>query len=122
MAKKKLLVIEDTKICMDMFDFIINRNMIDLTFAKDGEEGVKLAASLKPDLIFLDIMLPKMNGYEVARAIRENPGLTSTPIVALSARAGEEGAKLAKEAGCQEFIHKPFQVPQIQEVLARFLD
>ncbi|HSG06272.1 MAG TPA: response regulator [Nitrospiria bacterium] len=121
MKKKKLLIIEDTSICLEMFDYILNRNRIDVTTAKDGEEGVRKAASLRPDLIFLDIMLPKMNGYDVAKAIRKDPNLASTPIVALSARAGTDGEKKALEAGCQEFIYKPFKVPQIQDVLSRFL-
>ncbi len=121
MDKKKILIIEDETICLDVFNMIINKARIDVCVARDGEEGVKKAASERPDLIFLDIMLPKLNGYEVARAIRRDPALAAIPIVVLSARAGTDGKKTALEAGCQEFIYKPFKVSQISEVISRFL-
>ena len=75
----------------------------------------------RSDLIFLDIMLPGMEGYKVAKAIRKKPELASTPIVVVSARAGIKGKDRAIKAGCQEFLHKPYKVNEIKEILGRYL-
>ena len=121
MSKKKILIIEDESTCVKLVDLVINKDEIDVIVARDGEEGVQKAIQERPDLIFLDIMLPKMNGYDVARAIKRDAALASVPIVAVSARAGEKGMPLALEAGCQEFISKPFKVRQIKDAIERFL-
>ncbi|HLG21671.1 MAG TPA: response regulator, partial [Candidatus Manganitrophaceae bacterium] len=91
MSKKKILIIEDESTCVKLVDLVINKDEIDVIVARDGEEGVQKAIQERPDLIFLDIMLPKMNGYDVARAIKRDAALASVPIVAVSARAGEKG-------------------------------
>jgi DNA-binding response OmpR family regulator len=120
--KSKILVIEDEDVCVTLLNLVVNfqRNYEVIT-AKNGEEGIQKALSEKPDLIFLDIMLPKINGFDVARRLRREPALSATPIVVVSARAGESGRKTAREVGCQEFITKPFKVRQIKDVIGRYL-
>ena len=97
MPKKKILIIEDESTCVKLVDLVINKDEIDVIVARDGEEGVQKAIQEKPDLIFLDIMLPKMNGYDVARAIKRDAALASVPIVAVSARARSEERRVGKE-------------------------
>lgn len=121
MSKKKILVIEDEDICVTLLNLVINVENFDVFVARNGEEGVQMAVREKPDLIFLDIMLPKINGFDVAKRLRENPALSASPIVVVTARAGESGQKTARQLGCQEFITKPFKVRQIKEVLNRYL-
>jgi DNA-binding response OmpR family regulator len=121
MTKKKILIIEDENICTQLVELVVDKDRMDVIVAADGEEGIRKAVSEKPDLIFLDIMLPKMNGYDVVRAIKKKPDLAAVPIVVISARAGQEGKRLVREAGCQEFIPKPFKVKQIREAIHRFL-
>lgn len=121
MDRKKILIIEDEDICTQLVKLVIDRKDIDVVVATDGDQGIKMALSEKPDLIFLDIMLPKINGYDVVKTLRKDPAASSIPIVVLSARAGAEGKKMVLDTGCQEFIPKPFKVAQIKKVIERFL-
>jgi CheY-like chemotaxis protein len=120
--RKKVLIIEDEDVCAQLVDLVINKRQVDVIVAPDGEQGVQKASAERPDLIFLDIMLPKMNGYDVIRALKRDPALAAIPIVVLSARAGDEGRQLVRETGCQEFIPKPFKVAQIRGAIQRFLE
>ena len=121
MSKKKILVIEDEEVCIKLLDLLFNKDGYEITVARNGEEGIEMARNQNPDLILLDIMLPKINGYDVAKQLRSEESY-KTPIVAISARAGEQGREKAMDAGCQEFITKPFRVSQIREVISRYLD
>ena len=121
MAKKKILVIEDEETCIKLLDMVVNKDTYDVIVATNGEEGIRKAIEAKPDLIFLDIMLPKVNGFEVAKRLRQDETLKSSPIIVISARAGKEGAQKALDAGCQEFIAKPFKVGQIRDVIHRYI-
>lgn len=120
--RKKVLIIEDEDVCAQLVDLVLNKRQVEVIVAPDGEQGLQRASAERPDLIFLDIMLPKMSGYQVIQALKRDPALASIPIVVLSARAGEEGKQLVRETGCQEFIPKPFKVAQIRGAIQRFLD
>ena len=122
MVKKKILVIEDEAVCQQLLGITLQeREDIDLIVAGDGVQGIQLAVSEKPDLIFLDLMLPTLDGFQVARVIKGIPKLASIPIIVLSARAGKEGEKKILEIGCNEFISKPFKTAQIKAVVERYL-
>jgi CheY-like chemotaxis protein len=73
----------------------------------DGKEGIEMAASISPDLILLDIQLPTMDGYAVARTLRQNNKLAKTPIVAVTSYAMSGDREKALEAGCSGYIEKP---------------
>ena len=121
MDRKKILVIEDEDICVKLLRLIVNSDTYEVIVAENGEEGIRKAIEENPDLIFLDVMLPKVNGYDVAKKLRKVDALVSVPMVMISARAGKDGPEKAIDAGCQEFIPKPFKVVQIKEVLHRYL-
>jgi DNA-binding response OmpR family regulator len=121
MSKKKILVIEDEEVCVKLLDLVVDKDAYAIIIARDGEEGIAKAKNEKPDLILLDIMLPKVNGYDVAKALRSEQGGVDAPIVVISARAGEQGRERALELGCQEFISKPFRVSQVRDVIDRYL-
>ena len=120
-SKKKVLIIEDEEVCAQLVDLVINKSGIEVIIAADGNEGVEKAISERPDLIFLDIMLPGMNGYDIIKRLKNDPVLAAIPIVVVSARAGEDGRRLVRDTGCQEFIPKPFKVAQIRSALERLI-
>ena len=111
---KKILVVEDERNIVDILTFNLNREGYDTLEAQDGAEGLRLALEEDPDLILLDLMLPKMDGFEVCRTLREQG--RATPIIMLTAREEETDKVLGLELGADDYITKPFS---IRELLAR---
>lgn len=105
--KKKILYIEDNEQNLYLVTFILGKHGYEVHAAQDGQEGIDKAGAVRPDLILLDIQLPRMDGYAVARNLRANPDLTGIPIVAVTsyAMAGDRDKALA--AGCNGYIEKP---------------
>jgi two-component system, cell cycle response regulator DivK len=105
--KGKVLVIEDNEQNLYLVRFILERSGYEVSAATDGRSGIEKAALLKPDLILLDIQLPVMDGYTVARNLRLNPDLAGTPIVAVTSYAMLGDREKVMEAGCNGYIEKP---------------
>lgn len=105
--KHRILYIEDNEQNLYLVRFILEKHGYEVLSATDGQEGIALADTARPDLILLDIQLPRMDGYAVARHLRTNPGLAAVPIVAVTsyAMAGDRDKALA--AGCTGYIEKP---------------
>jgi CheY-like chemotaxis protein len=119
--EKKNPVIEDNEQNLYLFRFILKDCGYEVFAATDGNEGIVLAASLKPDLILLDIQLPGMNGYDVARHLRENPDLADTPVVAVTSYAMAGDKEKALEAGCNGYIEKPIDPDAFDKQVKRYL-
>ena len=119
--KKKILYIEDNEQNLYLVTFILEKSGYDVASATDGQEGIDLAATIKPDLILLDIQLPKMDGYAVARHLRANPALAEIPIVAVTSYAMAGDRDKALSAGCNGYIEKPINpdtfMQQVEEHL-----
>ena len=111
---KRILIVEDEKNIVDILMFNLRRDGYETLEAYDGEAGLRLALEQDPDLILLDLMLPKMNGFDVCRSIRE-AGRT-TPILMLTAREEETDKVLGLELGADDYITKPFSM---RELMAR---
>ena len=111
---KKILVVEDERNIVDILAFNLAREGYDTLEALDGAEGLRLALAEDPDLILLDLMLPKMDGFEVCRRLREQG--RATPIIMLTAREEETDKVLGLELGADDYITKPFSM---RELLAR---
>ncbi len=111
---KKILIVEDEKNIVDILAFNLSREGYDTLEAYDGAAGLKLALEEHPDLILLDLMLPKMNGFDVCKAVREKDN--STPIIMLTARESESDKVFGLEVGADDYITKPFSM---RELLAR---
>lgn len=105
--KKKILYIEDNDQNLYLVTFILENRGYEVFSARDGQEGIDLAAAIKPDLILLDIQLPHMDGYAVARHICNNPELAAIPIVAVTSYAMAGDRDKALNAGCSGYIEKP---------------
>ena len=111
---KKILIVEDEKNIVDILSFNLSREGYDTLEAYDGETGLRLALEENPDLILLDLMLPKMDGFDVCRSVRERN--RSTPIIMLTAREEESDKVFGLELGADDYITKPFSM---RELLAR---
>ena len=110
---KKVLVVDDEKNIVDIVVFNLKKEGYEAITALDGEEGLKKVFDEDPDLILLDIMMPKMDGFEVCKKIREKK---DTPIIMLTARAEEVDKVLGLELGADDYVVKPFGV---RELMAR---
>ncbi len=110
---KKVLVVEDEKNIIDIIAFNLKKEGFEVLTASDGEMGLNLALTEQPDLIILDIMMPKMDGFEVCKKVREK---SQTPIIMLTARAEEVDKVVGLELGADDYVTKPFSV---RELMAR---
>ena len=118
---RKILIVDDEKNIVDIIAFNLKKEGYTVITAADGEEGVQKAMEENPDLILLDIMMPKMDGYEVCKKIREKK---NTPIIMLTARAEELDKVLGLELGADDYMIKPFDskelVARVKAVLRRY--
>jgi CheY-like chemotaxis protein len=89
---------------------------VELLTATDGAAGLALVEAERPDLVFLDVMMPTMNGYEVCRAVRSDLGLTDVTIVLLTAKGQEADRRRAVEVGADEFLTKPFDPDELLDL------
>lgn len=105
--KGNILVIEDNDQNLYLVRFILEKNGYTVFAAMDGRTGIDMAASLKPDLILLDIQLPVMDGYTVAKNLRSNPEISGIPIVAVTSHAMVGDREKAMAVGCNGYIEKP---------------
>lgn len=111
---KRILIVEDEKNIVDILSFNLKKEGYETLEAYDGEKGLKLALEEKPDLVLLDVMLPKMHGFDVCARLRKESRFT--PVIMLTAREDEEDKVLGLEVGADDYITKPFS---IRELLAR---
>ncbi len=112
--KKTVLIVEDEKSIVDILRFNLEKEGYRCVAAYDGEAGLNAALSENPDLILLDVMLPKMIGFDVCRALRDKGN--NVPVIILTAREEEEDKVLGLEIGADDYITKPFSM---RELMAR---
>jgi len=107
---RKILVVDDEKNIVDIIAFNLRKEGFEVICACDGKQGLDLAVAENPELILLDIMMPKMDGFEVCKKIREK---SQTPIIMLTARAEEVDKVLGLELGADDYVTKPFGMPEL---------
>lgn len=120
-AKTRVLVVEDEETSRRIIALALGRPDRELLFARNGEEAVQLAESAVPDLIVMDMMLPGLDGFETTRRILAQPALARIPIVALTARTADFDEHRAREAGCVDYITKPYRIEHLRARLAPYL-
>ncbi|MFO3796056.1 MAG: response regulator transcription factor [Anaerolineales bacterium] len=120
----KILAAEDERDIRDLIAFTLRFAGHEVTTATNGEEAVSMAEQIKPDLILLDVRMPRMNGYDACRAIKANPNLKDIPVVFLSAKGQESEVQAGLQAGAEEYILKPFApdqlIERVRQILAKF--
>jgi len=107
MTRKKILVVDDSKTALLMESMILKKGHYDLVTAGDGAEAVQKAVAELPDLILMDVVMPKMTGFEACRAIRERPEIGSTPIILVTTRGEAENVETGFTSGCSDYVTKP---------------
>ena len=119
-AKFKVLIVEDEETSLQIITLALQRRNRELLFARDGEEAVRIATSERPDLIVMDMMLPKLDGFGATRRIKADPALAAIPVIALTARTGDFDERKAREAGCADYITKPYRIEHLRARLAPY--
>ena len=109
---KTILIVEDTDINIDLLTQILEDDY-SLLVAKDGAQGVRMAQENSPDLILMDVRMPRMTGYEACKVMKSRPDLKDIPIVFLTARGQESEIQQGLEAGAEEYLLKPFAPDQL---------
>ncbi len=118
---KKILVVDDNQDSRELVVKVLKNKGYEMIEAVDGEEAVEKAVAEMPDLILLDISIPKLNGYEVARILKGKEEFKGIPIVALTAHAMKGDRMKALEAGCEGYISKPINVRELPAQVKSFL-
>ena len=113
---KKLLLVEDDITLRDLYAARFGIENYELAVATDGESGLAMAQELIPDCMLLDLRIPKLNGFEVLRRLKENPKTKKIPVIVLTALSGDEDRRKCMEAGAAAFLTKAETMPK--EVLA----
>lgn len=119
--KRRILLIEDNYQNRYMITFLLEKHGYEVIQAEDGATGIDLAAKVKPNMILLDIQLPNMDGYSVARALRKDPSLNSVPIVAVTSFAMFNDREKALGAGCDGYLEKPVNPETFIGDIERFM-
>ena len=109
MDKKRILIVDDEEDILKVLRFRLEANNYEVLSASDGQEGLNKARSEKPDLIILDLMLPKIDGYKVCRMLKFDENYKAIPIILFTARAQASDKELGMEMGADAYIPKPFE-------------
>jgi DNA-binding response OmpR family regulator len=120
----KILIAEDERDIRDLVAFTLRFAGHEVFAASNGEEAVEMAPNVNPDLILMDVRMPRMTGYEACKAMKANPDLKDIPVVFLSAKGQESERQQGLDAGAEEYLLKPFApdqlTAQIKIILAKF--
>ena len=118
---KKILIVEDDPKSMKVMLMVLRPHGYTLLEATDGEEALEIAVRDKPDLILMDMQLPKMSGLEVTRRLRQMSTLNHTPIIAVTASAMRGDEERILESGCDAYLSKPINTRELPEMIAEML-
>jgi two-component system, cell cycle response regulator DivK len=121
MSKGRILVVEDNPDNMTLITDVLSSLDYDVVQATDGEQGVKIAEAEKPNLILMDLSLPRMDGWTATRIIKANPEIKHIPIIALTAHAMVGDRERALEAGCNDYISKPINLRELASKLTQLM-
>ncbi|HUQ02866.1 MAG TPA: DUF4388 domain-containing protein [Kofleriaceae bacterium] len=117
MAGERVLVIDDSPTIVRVVQLVLTKAGFEVVAAPDGEAGLEAARAQLPDLILLDFVMPKMNGYQVCRELANDPALTEVPVVLMSAKGDQVGERFVKVMGIVDYITKPFSPEAITAVV-----
>jgi len=118
----KILIAEDERDIRELIEFALHYNGHDVLTAVDGISAWDLTVAEQPDLVLLDVRMPRMDGYEVCRRIKRNEKLRHIPVAFLSAKGQEAEVQAGLDAGAEEYLLKPFSLDQLDQAVARLLN
>lgn len=120
--KKKVLICDNESYILESISYIVKKCGYDYITAEDGQKAVELGCQEKPDLMFLDISMPKLSGYEVCKTLKSNKDTKNIYIIILTANVQVTDRKMSLDAGADEFIAKPFSPRIIKTKLREILE
>src|SRR2546428_8509747 len=122
-SAKVVLVADDDEDILTLVEYRLMRNGFEVLVARDGEEALQLAAERIPDLAILDVMMPRIDGFDATRRLRANATTARIPVILLTARAQEADVTRGFEAGADDYLRKPFSPQElamrVQAILGR---
>lgn len=118
---KKVLIVDDEQDIVESLKFVLENEGYNCFTALNGEDGLNTAKEILPDLIILDIMMPKMNGYKISRLLKFDSKYKDIPIIMLTARSQEEDKLIGNETGANEYITKPFDLEAVVNKVNEYL-
>ncbi|MDD3013795.1 MAG: response regulator [Candidatus Gastranaerophilales bacterium] len=118
---KTVLIVDDEQDIVETLRFMLEAEGITCLTAHDGEEALNKAKNEKPDLIILDVMLPKINGYKVSRLLKFDKKYKDIPILMVTARSQEEDKVIGQDTGADEYITKPFDLDNVINMVKKYL-
>jgi DNA-binding response OmpR family regulator len=107
MVRKKILLVDDSSTVLLMERMILSKNQYDVVTAKDGVEGIEKALSERPDLILMDVVMPRMDGFEACQKLREAVETKAIPVIMVTTRGELASVESGYAAGCNEYVTKP---------------
>ncbi len=122
MKHKKILIADDNENIREALTYLLEDEGYTLSLAKDGAETLRKVREISPDILFLDIMMPEINGYDVCRTIKNDPDLKKTYVVMLTAKGQADEQERGKEVGADEYVVKPFSPMEILAKIKNILD
>lgn len=118
---KKILIVDDEQDIVESLKFVLEASNFNCYTADNGEDGLRLAKELTPDLIILDVMMPKINGYKISRLLKYDAKYKNIPILMVTARSQEEDKLIGEETGADEYITKPFELDDVVKKVEEYL-
>lgn len=122
MTDKKILMVDDAATILMMEKMFLSKEPYELVTANNGQEAVEKAESERPDLILMDVVMPKMNGFEAVQKIRENVATQSIPIIMVTTRGEEDNMEKGYENGCNDYVTKPINGPELLTKIRNLLE
>jgi CheY-like chemotaxis protein len=117
----KILLVEDNEMNRDMLSRRLERKGFEVVMAVDGQAGVELASTAKPDLILMDLSLPIIDGWEATRRIKADTATQQIPVIAITAHAMSGDEQKAREAGCDDYDTKPVNLNRLLDKIGKLL-
>ena len=119
---KKILIVDDEQDIVESLKFVLEGYNYTCYCAYNGEDGLKLARDIIPDLIILDVMMPRINGYKISRLLKFDKKYKDIPILMVTARSQEEDKLIGEETGADEYITKPFDLDDVVKTVQKYLE
>lgn len=118
---KKILIVDDEQDIVESLKFVLETADFTCYCAYNGEDGLRLAKELVPDLIILDVMMPKISGFKISRLLKYDAKYKDIPILMITARSQEKDKMIGEETGADEYITKPFDLDEVVKKVEQYL-
>ena len=121
MTRKKILLVDDSSTILMIEKMILGKAAYDIVTARDGQEAVEKAVAERPDLVLMDVVMPRMTGFEACQALRSNGATRDIPIIMVTTRGEADSVEAGFESGCNDYVTKPIDSVELLAKLKNFL-